>query len=138
MMMPGGNRVPVLRRRSPHALQENADLSPHRFSEAWECAREVTAGRITAITSAVVDGQPALLVYTRSGEGPQVTWSPVAPWASRPPALPPRSPADLDQGVPGAATPRNTRAGWAVGVTVGLGLALSPTSPFTELTSRTP
>jgi hypothetical protein len=56
-----------------HALQENADLSPHRFSEAWDCAREVTSGRITAITSAVVDGQPALLVYTRSGPVSQVT-----------------------------------------------------------------
>jgi hypothetical protein len=53
-------------------IQENADLSPHRFSDAWECAREVTSGRITAITSAVVDGQPALLVYTRSGADSQV------------------------------------------------------------------
>jgi len=56
-----------------HNLQESQDLNPHRFSAAWDCAREVTSGRITAITSAVVDGEPALLVYTRSGQVSQVT-----------------------------------------------------------------
>ena len=48
------------------ALQESRDLDPHRFSAAWDCARQVTDGRITGIASAVVDGVPALLVYTRS------------------------------------------------------------------------
>ncbi len=56
-----------------NSLLRGADLSPHRFSQAWRCARNVTGGRITAITNAVVDGRPALLVYTRSDDVAQVT-----------------------------------------------------------------
>jgi len=55
------------------SLLENHDLSPHRFSQAWRCARDVTDGRITALTSAVVDGKPALLVYTRRDGVERVT-----------------------------------------------------------------
>lgn len=56
-----------------YSLLENDDLSPHRFSQAWRCARDVTDGRITALTSAVVDGKPALLVYTRRDGTERVT-----------------------------------------------------------------
>ena len=41
------------------------DLDPHRFSQAWLCARSATRGRITGLVGARVDGGPALLVYTR-------------------------------------------------------------------------
>jgi anti-sigma factor RsiW len=47
-------------------------LSPHRFSQAWGCARQVTAGRITGLASSSVDGTPALLVYTKSDGSMQV------------------------------------------------------------------
>lgn len=51
------------------AIVAGRNLSAHTFSLAWRCAREVTNGRITGLTRAVVDGNPALLVYTRtSGE----------------------------------------------------------------------
>jgi hypothetical protein len=56
-----------------HAIEQRNDLTPHRFSAAWQCARDVTDGRITAITSAVVDGQPALLVYISSAGRTTVT-----------------------------------------------------------------
>lgn len=56
-----------------HAIEQHDDLSPHRFSAAWQCARDVTDGRITAITSAVVDGQPALLVYLSDDDRTSVT-----------------------------------------------------------------
>ena len=48
-------------------------LAPHRFSRAWQCAREATDGRIVGLASSTVDGTPALLVYTRSGAATQVT-----------------------------------------------------------------
>ena len=48
-------------------IAETRDLDPHRFSNAWFCARSVTRGRITGLAGARVDGSPALLVYTRSG-----------------------------------------------------------------------
>jgi len=54
-------------------IRSNADLEPHRFSRAWRCAREVTEGRITGLTTAIVDGQPALLVYTQAGETTRAT-----------------------------------------------------------------
>ena len=44
-------------------LERGGDLDPHRFSQAWTCARQVTDGRITGIASVTVDGSPALLVY---------------------------------------------------------------------------
>jgi anti-sigma factor RsiW len=56
------------------ALEEaSGGLSPHRFSQAWGCARKVTAGRITGLASSTVDGTPALLVYTKSEASTQVT-----------------------------------------------------------------
>jgi hypothetical protein len=56
------------------ALEEaSGGLSPHRFSQAWDCARKVTDGRITGLASSTVDGTPALLVYTKSEESMQVT-----------------------------------------------------------------
>ena len=56
------------------ALEEaNGGLSPHRFSQAWDCAREVTDRRITGLASSTVDGTPALLVYTESDRSTQVT-----------------------------------------------------------------
>lgn len=54
-------------------LQQSTDLDPHRFSNAWFCARSVTKGRITGLAGARVDGSPALLVYTRSDGADQVT-----------------------------------------------------------------
>jgi anti-sigma factor RsiW len=54
------------------ALQQAADMDPHRFSRAWQCARQVTDGRIVGLANSRVDGEPALLVYLRSGQGTQV------------------------------------------------------------------
>ncbi len=55
------------------ALRKVTDLDPHRFSRAWICARPLVPGRITGLASTVVDGTPALLVYSRSGGRTQVT-----------------------------------------------------------------
>jgi anti-sigma factor RsiW len=56
------------------ALEQAAGgLSPHRFSQAWGCARKVTEGRITGLAASTVDGTPALLVYTKSDRSTQVT-----------------------------------------------------------------
>ena len=53
--------------------QASGGLSPHRFSQAWDCARKVTDGRITGLAASTVDGTPALLVYTESDGSTQVT-----------------------------------------------------------------
>ncbi|HWJ54521.1 MAG TPA: zf-HC2 domain-containing protein [Propionibacteriaceae bacterium] len=53
-------------------VQRNG-LEPHWFSRAWQCARQVTDGRIVGLASSTVDGTPALLVYTRSGATTEVT-----------------------------------------------------------------
>ena len=55
------------------ALERRIDLDPHRFTRAWQCARQVTSGRITGIAATTVDGVPALLVYVKSGGVTQVT-----------------------------------------------------------------
>lgn len=55
------------------ALERSTDLDPHRFSRAWQCARQATNGRIVALASSTVDGTPALLVFTRSGAMTMVT-----------------------------------------------------------------
>jgi hypothetical protein len=55
------------------SLEQSRDLDPHRFSNAWFCARSVTPGRITGLAAARVDGSPALLVYTRSDGAEVVT-----------------------------------------------------------------
>jgi hypothetical protein len=52
---------------------ERNGLEPHRFSRAWQCAREVTNDRIVGLASSTVDGIPALLVFTRSGATTEVT-----------------------------------------------------------------
>jgi anti-sigma factor RsiW len=52
---------------------ERGGLAPHRFSRAWQCARQVTDGRIIGLASSTVDGTPALLVYTKSGATTEVT-----------------------------------------------------------------
>jgi hypothetical protein len=58
----------------PRALEQAArGLSPHRFSQAWGCARKVTDGRITGLAASRVDGMPALLVYTKSDGSTLVT-----------------------------------------------------------------
>ncbi|WP_375424444.1 hypothetical protein [uncultured Friedmanniella sp.] len=55
------------------SIEQSRDLDPHRFSNAWFCARSVTHGRITGLAGARVDGSPALLVYTRSDGADVVT-----------------------------------------------------------------
>ena len=55
------------------ALERASGLDPHRFSRAWQCARQVTEGRIVGLAVSSVDGTPALLVYTRSSGSTQVT-----------------------------------------------------------------
>lgn len=59
--------------RQAEVIRGSSDLDPHRFSRAWGCAREATEGRITGLTTALVDGQEALLVYTRAGDATRVT-----------------------------------------------------------------
>jgi len=54
------------------ALPQAADMDPHRFSRAWQCARQVTEGRIVGLANSRVDGQPALLVYLRSDQSTKV------------------------------------------------------------------
>jgi hypothetical protein len=49
------------------SIEHSHELSPHLFSQAWQCARTVTKGRVTGLASVTVDGVPALLVYTREG-----------------------------------------------------------------------
>ncbi|HEY6683883.1 MAG TPA: zf-HC2 domain-containing protein [Propionibacteriaceae bacterium] len=53
--------------------QASGGLSPHRFSQAWDCARRVTDGRITGLAASSLDGTRALLVYTESDGSTQVT-----------------------------------------------------------------
>lgn len=55
--------------RQAAGLAARGDLEPHRFSRAWQCARQATSGRITALANTTVDGVPALLVYLRRGSG---------------------------------------------------------------------
>lgn len=59
--------------RQADALARSRDLDPHRFSQAWLCARSVTAGRVTGLARARVDGVPVLLVYLRSEGAASVT-----------------------------------------------------------------
>ena len=59
--------------RQAAALAESRDLDPHRFSQAWLCARSVTAGRVTGLARARVDGAPVLLVYLRTEGAASVT-----------------------------------------------------------------
>lgn len=72
----GLNEPPVVAAVSSRSLDTQAarlaargDLEPHRFSRAWQCARQATSGRITALANTTVDGVPALLVYLRRGSG---------------------------------------------------------------------
>lgn len=69
-------------------LRERVDVDPHRFSQAWWCARRATSGRIVGLASTTAGSQPAVLVYVRSSDGLGVrvvtgcsTGDPVAtPW----------------------------------------------------------
>jgi hypothetical protein len=56
----------ISQRKRGLSEEANGGLSPHRFSQAWDCTREVTERRITGLASNTVDGLPALLVYTES------------------------------------------------------------------------
>ena len=47
------------------SIELSHELSPHLFSQAWQCAHTVTRGRITGLASVTVDGVAALLVYSR-------------------------------------------------------------------------
>jgi hypothetical protein len=58
---------------SQASVFERNGLEPHRFSRAWQCARDVTNDRIVGLASSTVDGIPALLVFTRSGATTEVT-----------------------------------------------------------------
>ena len=50
-------------------LRARTDLDPHRFSAAWRCARQATAGRIVGLAATTASGSPAVLVYVRSANG---------------------------------------------------------------------
>ena len=50
-------------------LRERSDIDPHRFSQAWWCARQATNGRIVGLVATTADAQPAVLVYVRSTDG---------------------------------------------------------------------
>ena len=50
-------------------LRERSDVDPHRFSQAWWCARQATSGRIVGLVATTSDAQPAVLVYVRSADG---------------------------------------------------------------------
>lgn len=54
-------------------LARSGALRPHRFSQAWLCARRVVDDPIVGLAAARVDGSPALLVYTRVGPSTRVT-----------------------------------------------------------------
>ncbi len=55
------------------ALRQRVDLQPHRFSQAWWCARRVVDAPIVGLASIRADGEPAVLVYTRAGADTRVT-----------------------------------------------------------------
>lgn len=52
-------------------LRERTDIDPHRFSQAWWCARRATdgSGRIVGLATTRADDRPAVLVYVRSSAG---------------------------------------------------------------------
>jgi anti-sigma factor RsiW len=54
------------------ALRLTSPSNPHRFSNAWQCARKVTDGRIVGIRSVTVTGEPAYLVYLDRDDSTEV------------------------------------------------------------------
>ena len=50
-------------------LRDRTDVDPHRFSQAWWCARRATTGRIVGLATTTSDARPAVLVYVRSSAG---------------------------------------------------------------------
>jgi len=50
-------------------LRQRTDVDPHRFSQAWWCARQATRGRIVGLATTSAGSQPAVLVYVRSADG---------------------------------------------------------------------
>jgi anti-sigma factor RsiW len=51
------------------SVRAATELESHPFTRAWSCARKATDGRIDGLVPALVDGNPGLLVYTRTGSG---------------------------------------------------------------------
>jgi anti-sigma factor RsiW len=54
-------------------LLSTSDVDPHRFSQAWWCARRATDQRIVGLASTSSAGRPALLVYVHTPAGLGVT-----------------------------------------------------------------
>ena len=54
-------------------LRARTDVDPHRFSQAWWCARRTTSNRIVGLVSTTSGSAPAYLVYVRSPAGLGVT-----------------------------------------------------------------
>jgi anti-sigma factor RsiW len=50
-------------------LRQRTDVDPHRFSQAWWCARQATGGRIVGLAATAADSRPAVLVYVRTADG---------------------------------------------------------------------
>jgi anti-sigma factor RsiW len=50
-------------------LRARTDVDPHRFSQAWWCARRATTGRIVGLASTTAGSEPAVLVYVRAPAG---------------------------------------------------------------------
>ena len=52
-------------------LRARTDLDPHRFSQAWWCARQATGGdgHIVGLATTRSDDAPAVLVYVRTSDG---------------------------------------------------------------------
>ncbi|GAB2593577.1 zf-HC2 domain-containing protein [Microlunatus antarcticus] len=50
-------------------LRTRTDVDPHRFSQAWWCARQVTDGRIVGLVATSTGSQPSVLVYVRNADG---------------------------------------------------------------------
>ncbi len=56
-------------------LQDRSGLSPHRFSDAWNCARAVTSGRITGIRASVLNERSGFLIFLAgSGDSTRVVF----------------------------------------------------------------
>lgn len=52
-------------------LRARTDIDPHRFSQAWWCARRATdgAGHIVGLATTSSGDRPAVLVYVRTSDG---------------------------------------------------------------------
>ena len=50
-------------------LRRRTDMDPHRFSQAWWCARQATGGRIVGLAATAAGSRPAVLVFVRTADG---------------------------------------------------------------------